>query len=103
MNRYKKIQILKNKEVNDGSRYYRGVKYPEIPLSSNDVYVITTDGDRLDVLAQQFYGDKSLWWIISIANSGLAQNSLYIPTGTQLRLPTNTQEIITSYNVINNR
>ena len=95
------MQILKNKEVNNGSRYYKGTKYPEIPLSSNDIYVITTEGDSLDVLAQQFYKNKSLWWVLSIANVGLSQNSLYTPVGTQLRVPTDIQNIISAYNILN--
>lgn len=103
MPRYRNTPILKNKNIKDGSQYYRGTKYPEVPLSPDDVYVITTEGDKLDVLAQQFYGDKNLWWVISIANSGLAQNSLYIPTGTQLRLPTSIQDILSNYNELNNR
>ena len=101
MNRYSKIPVLKNKEVNNGSRYYRGVKYPEVPLSSNDIYIITTEGDSLDVLAQQFYGDKSLWWVLSVANTDLTQNSLYPPVGTQLRIPTNIQNILSAYDRIN--
>lgn len=102
MNRYSDIRILKNKEVNDGSRYYKGVKYPEISLSPNDIYVITTEGDKLDVLAQQFYGDKSLWWILSIANTDLSQNSLFVPVGSQLRIPSNIQDILSAYDRLNN-
>ena len=101
MSRYSDISILKNKEVNNGKRYYTTVRYPEIPLSPNDLYVITTIGDRLDLLAQQYYNDKSLWWILSIANVGLSQNSLYIPTGTQFRIPTGIQNILTAYDILN--
>ena len=102
MNRYSRIPVLRNKEVNDGSRYYKGVKYPEIPLSPNDIYVITTSGDSLDVLAQQFYNDKSLWWVLSIANVSLSQNSLFVPVGSQLRIPSNIQGILTAYRNLNN-
>jgi hypothetical protein len=102
MNRYSDIKVLQNKEVNNDSRYYTTVRYPEVPLSSNDIYVITTEGDSLDILAQQFYKDKSLWWILSIANSDLSQNSLYIPVGSQLRIPMDIQKILENYNVINN-
>ena len=77
------------------------VKYPEIPNSSNDIYVITGAGDRLDMLAHQFYDDQSLWWVISIANPVLEQNSLYIPMGTQLRIPVNLQGILESYDKLN--
>ena len=102
MNRYREIPILKNKEVNNGSRYYATTRYPEIPLSPNDIYVITAEGDSLDALAQQFYKDKSLWWISSIANTDLSQNSLFVPVGSQLRIPTNIQNILSAYDRINN-
>ena len=102
MNRYSDIPIFKSKQVNNGSRYYATTRYPEIPLSPNDIYVITTEGDSLDVLAQQFYGDKSLWWVLSIANTDLSQNSLYPPVGSQLRVPSNIQDILSTYDTINN-
>ena len=38
----------------DGKRIYKTVHYPEIPRSSNDIYVFTTIGDRYDTLAQQY-------------------------------------------------
>ena len=98
MNRYQNIPIIKN---STGTRYYRDNKYPRIPLSVNDIYAISTSGDRFDLLASQYYGDPSLWWIISIANENLPQNSLYIPVGSQIRIPTNVSNIITIYNVIN--
>lgn len=98
MNRYQNIPIIKNSE---GTRYYRDNKYPRVPLSVNDIYVETTIGDRFDLLALQYYGDSSFWWIISTANENLPQNSLYIPVGSQLRIPASISTIITTYNVIN--
>lgn len=102
MSRYSDISILKNQKVNNGKLFYSTVRYPEIPLSPNDIYVITVEGDKLDVLAQQFYNNKELWWIISIANTDLTQNSLFIPVGTQLRIPTNIQSILAEYDTLNN-
>lgn len=99
MNRYQYIRIEKNPETK--VRYYRDSKYPTIPLSENDIYVITTDGDRYDLLASQYYGDSSLWWIISTANSLLPQNSIFIPVGTQIRIPQNVNGILKSYNNLN--
>ncbi len=97
MNRYQNIPI----EKIDKKRVYRTVRYPEIPLSENDIYVYTIQGDRFDVLAQQYYNDSSLWWIISIANDNLLQNSLVIPEGLQIRIPTNIADIIQAFNLIN--
>ena len=96
--RYQNIRELKNDQ---GRRYYATTIYPEIPLSENDIYVITGEGDRLDLLADQYYNDSTLWWIISSANRGLSQNSLYIPIGTQLRIPVNTNSILSNFISIN--
>ena len=97
MNRYQNIPITKI----DKKRVYQTTRYPEIPLSENDIYVYTVQGDRFDVLAQQYYNDSSLWWIISIANDNLPQNSLIIPEGLQIRIPTNTIEVLNLYKQIN--
>lgn len=98
MNRYQNIQIEKSTK---GKRMYKTVRYPDIPLSENDIYVYTAYGDRFDMLAQQYYGDSSLWWIISIANNSLTQNSLVIPEGIQIRIPFSPSEVIQEFNTIN--
>jgi hypothetical protein len=74
--------------------------YPDIPLSNNDSYVITTLGDRLDLMALDFYGDTGYWWVIASANS-LPGDSLFPPVGMQLRLPVNLSEIVNNYKSIN--
>jgi hypothetical protein len=82
---------------------YQTVKYPEIPLSINDIYAITTQGDRLDLLAQQFYNDINLYWIIASANPDkLNLGSLFIPVGTELRIPTDISTIKALFNKLNN-
>jgi hypothetical protein len=98
MPRYNNIPIIKSP---DGKRMYRTVRYPEIPRSSTDIYVYTTIGDRFDTLAQQYYQDSSLWWIISIANGALKQNSLTPEVGSQIRIPPNPTPILAEYEVIN--
>ena len=65
--------------------------YSSIPKSDSDIYVITQAGDRLDLLAQQYYGDVSLWWYIAKANK---LTFMTIPTGTSLRIPATTQYAI---------
>jgi len=100
MNRYNTISKLKSP---DGKRMYKTVRYPEIPRSVNDTYVFTTIGDKFDTLAQQYYGDSSLWWIISIANNNLLQNSLTPPIGSQIRIPSDPFEIVAEYELINNQ
>lgn len=98
MARYDNIPTTKSP---NGKRMYQTVRYPEIPRSFNDIYVYTTIGDRYDTLALQYYGDPSLWWIISNANGTLVQNSLTPPLGSQIRIPSNIDSILTKYEVIN--
>ena len=102
MGRYTSLEILRNRDVNEDNRHRKIPKYPTIPLSETDIYVITSEGDRFDLLAQQFYKNTSLWWIISIANETLPQNGLFISPGTQLRIPVNIQNILIKYNELNN-
>ena len=96
-NRYNNIPIQKI----DGKRIYTNVKYPLIPLSANDIYVQSSEGDRFDILAQRFYKDSSLWWIISTANEELTQDSLVIPLQKQIRIPSDPNAAIEAFNRLN--
>ncbi len=87
---------IKQKRVG-GVRSYNTNVYPDIPRSNNDIYVITTEGDRYDVLALQYYDDPSFWWIISNANPQYINGSLFPPIGIQLRIPTDIQSILNTY------
>ena len=98
MNRYREIRTLRNAQ---GVVYYRGTKYPEIPLSENDIYVTTVFGDRLDIISNQYYGDPTFYWVISSANPTLSFSSMYVVEGTQLRIPNNISNVLTAYNALN--
>jgi|TARA_R110000787_G_scaffold52295_3_gene123219 hypothetical protein len=98
MDRYRNIKTLRNTQ---GIEYYRGTKYPEIPLSENDIYVITVTGDRLDILANTYYGDSTLYWVISSANPSQSFSSMYIIEGSQLRIPNNISNVLAAYNALN--
>ena len=98
MNRYQNIPKTK---IN-GKLVYRTSRYPEVPLSINDVYVYTTQGDRFDTLAQQYYNNSSLWWVISIANTDkVNQSTIVIPEGLQIRIPSTYANVIQDFNIIN--
>ncbi len=98
MNRYQGIPII-NSET--GKQIYATSRYPEIPLSENDIYVYTTQGDRYDVLALSYYGDSSLWWVIAIANPNIDLMTLVIPEGSQIRIPSDFSNIISEFSLIN--
>jgi hypothetical protein len=97
-NRFRKIPFLKNK---DGITYKRNVIYPEIPLDENDIYVTSQYGDRYDTLAQEFYNDSELWWIISSANN-YQKGSLVVTPGVQLRIPADKTAAISLFDEVNN-
>lgn len=97
MGRYTNIDIKKDLK---GRRYYLNSVYPDIPLSEEDIYVITTGGDRYDTLAQQFYGDSSYWWIIASANTSKTDGLVCKP-GVQLRIPDNPLKHQTAYEELN--
>ena len=97
--RYQKIPVTKLSVT--GSQYYETNTYPGITPTNNDYYVITTAGDRLDLLAFDFYQDSSLWGVIASANA-LPGDSIYPPVGVQLRIPNNLQSILNTYNRVNN-
>jgi hypothetical protein len=84
-----------------GVKYYKALKYPPIPPSESDVYVVTVQGDRLDLLSYQYYKDPTLWWIISVANSNITFGSMFPEPGTQLRIPINLNNVIELFNAEN--
>ena len=49
------------------------------------IYTVRS-GDTLRGIAQNVYGDASLWWRIA-AENGLASDSITDKVGSQLRLP----------------
>lgn len=95
--RYKKISELRD---TSGVRYYPNVRYPEIPETDEDIYVIATVGDRYDRLAQQYYSDSSLWWIIASANN--YDSATLVPQpGLQLRIPANIGKVLELFEEVN--
>lgn len=96
--RYQTIQIIKENGI--GNEYYVNNVYPDIELTEEDDYVIAVLGDRLDLLAFDFYGDASLWWVIASANS-LPGDSLYLEPGAQIRIPADVVSVINQYKQVN--
>ena len=96
MDRYAKIPTKRN----DANRLVHTTSLlPDNKPSANDIYVITTPGDRLDLLAYKYYGDTSYWWIIAQANTNteMKKGSLVLDGGLQLRIPRNPTDVITEF------
>lgn len=96
--RYSNVEILKDES---GKRYLRGVKYPRIQPNDNDIYILSAYGDSIDVISYDYYGNVDDYWIILVAN-GLPGDSRYIEPGTQLRIPSNVQQIKLDFAKLNN-
>lgn len=72
----------------DGIEFFDTPDFPKFPESSND-QIITIDQTylgRLDLIANDFYGDVNLWWVIALVNNlEVIPTSMYI--GMKLRIP----------------
>jgi hypothetical protein len=62
--RYSALPIINNK---NGTPYVSTFDI-SIPIDNFEYKIITYKNQRLDVLADQFYGDGSLYWIIALFN-----------------------------------
>ena len=97
-----RTQNTTQNRTNQGKRYYKPLRYPNIPLSSNDLYILTSSGDRLDSLAHQFYKDIRLWWIIATANPNIIRRDSYsLKPNLEVRIPSNITQILKSFEKIN--
>ena len=95
----RRLNILYN---NKQKRHYKNVKYPAIPLNPQDIYIVASANQRLDLLAKRFYNDVDLWWVINIANPNLVpRDSIYIPIGKQIRIPANVTSIKLQFDELN--
>ena len=90
MSRYAGTKVRKkkiDKSINE-VQAYETTLYQQIPEADVDIFVITQEGDRLDNLAFQFYGNPHLWWYIAHANQLTNMN---LTAGIQIRIPASTQ------------
>lgn len=83
MSRYNLARALQNQNQ---KRYLSTIIFPVIPISESDIFIQTTTSERLDKLANTFYDNVSLWWVIAAAN-GLGKGTYIIPQNTILRIP----------------
>ena len=102
--RYQSISTMKSDTgitSTSGKTIYKPTYYPSIDARVDDSYIITGATDRLDLIANDFYGDSTLWWIIAMVND-LEGDSMFPPTGIQLRIPANVSTLLTKFNQSNN-
>ena len=83
MSRYQTIPL----KVVEDKKVLRTTVYPEVAASEEDYYIISTVGDRFDILSRDFYGSTEYWWVIASNNPHVRRDTLYITPSVQLRIP----------------
>ncbi len=84
----------------DGRQVYKSTVYPVVKPSDTDLLIIASETDYLDTLAQKYYGDPTLWWVIASVNN-VGKGRLSIEPGTQLRIPSDVMSIINQFKALN--
>ncbi len=97
MQRYKDTQIGIDK---DNNRVYKPTFYPKIEILDSDIFIISKDKDRLDLLANKYYSDPSLWWVIAKAND-ITLGKFSLNAGLELRIPMNIPKIVSDLEQLN--
>jgi len=85
MGRYDNVTKIENKKFTSIGTS----RFPKYENKNSDILLIATQGDRCDLIAQQYYGTTELWWYVASVNN-LSSNN--IEAGTQLRVPVSTEQ-----------
>ena len=89
--RYKNNTIKKD----NNNRYYKPTIVPNVPIKDTDIFVYPLYGDRFDTMAQRYYNDSNLWWIIAKANE-VSNGKISPDPLKKLRIPTEIEDILDS-------
>jgi nucleoid-associated protein YgaU len=84
MQRYEKYSKVIT--ATQGKRRYSTMYYPVPERKTTDIYVIARNNDRLDLMAQEYYGDPRKWVIIAKANK-LHAGTIRVPPNKRIRIP----------------
>ena len=80
----------KNKKM-----YYAPSFIDSIPLKDSDRIIFVSEGMRFDMLAQKYYDNSNLWWIIAKANE-MGNGKLAIDYKKKIRIPMEIDDILDS-------
>lgn len=91
-----RYQYCKSKLTNQSTLYLSNHSISEIPSAEDDGYHIVElhEENRLDILANLYYQNATLYWVIAKANQ--IKNPLSVPAGCILRIPS--KNTLWSYN-----
>ena len=94
-----RYQTTKTKKSKEGFRTYTTTYYPNIPISDSDTFILAKEGSRLDSLANEYYGDTKLWWVLAKSNG--IRGKIALTAGELIRIPGNISKIIDDFEAIN--
>jgi len=94
-----RYQTTKTKKSKEGFRTYTTTYYPNIPISDSDTFILAKEGSRLDSLANEYYGDTKLWWVLAKSNG--IRGKIALKAGELIRIPGNITKIISDFNTLN--
>lgn len=79
--------LSKITDLDTNINYLETQNQTEIPANRGDFTHVVSIGEenRLDILANNYYGDPTLWWAIAMANNII--DPFVIPAGSILRIP----------------
>lgn len=95
-----RTKFYKTKKRIDGKQQYTSFVFPSFNESADDIVINVSEYDRLDVLAEQFFNDPTLWWVISVYNN-ISEPSLYVNNRTYLRIPNDIQKVFSKIKELN--
>lgn len=94
-------RFTKTKKRLDGVQQYTSLNLPSFSETSDDIVINVSRGTRLDMLAQQFFGDATLWWVIAMYNN-IGDASLYLRDDiSYLRIPNDIQQVFNEIKSLN--
>ena len=92
-----RYKTAKQKRDKNRNRYFVPTTVPNIPIKDSDIFVYPIYGDRFDTLAQRYYNDSNLWWIIAKANE-IGKGQIGLSPDKKVRIPTVIEDILESVN-----
>ena len=86
-------RILGENELRgEGKVVYKSAKTVKVKPQDDDLIITAKENDRLDALAHKYYGTSTLWYVIASVNN-IANGSMHIRPGLQLRIPSKSRVI----------
>jgi|TARA_Y100000034_G_scaffold1331_1_gene1683 nucleoid-associated protein YgaU len=96
MNRYSYTKVKKDK---NGVRCLKITRYPEILVRDTDTFHFARDFERFDWLANKYYNDSTLWWILAKANGYSHESRPKV--GDKIRIPRDINSILQEFHRLN--